>query len=180
MKKKYAVIFWLVSAVLISGCQYGLSTHTPLLTPTAFALSKNADRNFFSLIDDNVDINNGITVERAMPLYPEQSNNVTFAVFNHTDEKVIFADQVFGLIALGYDDAKDIWTIIKLQRTMNIDPIILPPNLEKWDFEVNNICNVLEDEFGALGYSQIRFYVTGQGITTNIVYGAYLDVIINR
>jgi len=44
-----------------------------------------------------MDLNSGISIERATPVFPEQINYVGFVVFDHTDEPILFSNQGFGL-----------------------------------------------------------------------------------
>ena len=145
-------------------------------TPVVSLFSKEADEAFVSALVSNIDLNSGITMDKATTLFPEQANNVTFAVFNHTDEPIIFPDQGFGLIVFRYDDINNFWEELKLQYVPYREVKILPPNLEKWDVKNGNTWDILESETIAFGVEQLRIYVSGKGQKTNKIYSAYLDV----
>ena len=148
--------------------------------PTATSLfSEEANEIFVSSVAGDVDLNSGITIDGPTPVaIPEQINNIDFAVFNHTDEPILFSNQGFDLIVFRYDETARKWENLPLRYVPNSEPTILPPQLETRYSDVNNSWHILEDETTAWGYKQIRIYVSGNGQMTNKTYGAYLDVTI--
>jgi len=185
MKKIIVIPITIISVILtflvfVSGnpnYQGTVSTPTSYLATPYF--SNEANEIFVSSVAGNMDLNSGVTMERAMPLYPDQINNVTFAVFNHTDEPIIFPNQGFGLTIFRYDDINKDWESLQLQHVPYSAPKTLPPKLENWDLEINNGWDILESDTTALGYEQIRLYVSGNGKITHKTYGGYLDVTIS-
>ena len=149
---------------------------TSLLAASLF--SGEANEIFVSSIAGNVDLNSGITMEASRSAIPEQINNVTFAVFNHTDEPIQFSNQGFDLKVFRYDEVARKWENLPLRYIPHSELAILPPRLETWDFELNNAWDILDDETTAWGYKHVRIYVSGTGQMTNKTYGAYLDVTI--
>jgi len=149
--------------------------------PTAASLfSDEANEIFVSSIVGNVDLNSGITMDGPTPVaIPEQINNIDFAVFNHTDEPILFSNQGFNLTIFGYDEIAKEWENLPLRYVPHSETTILPPRLETQYSEVNNSWHILEDETTAWGYEQVRIYVAGKGTKTNKIYGAYLDVTIH-
>lgn len=131
---------------------------------------------FASDVADGVDLNSGITLERAIPVDSSQINNVTFAVFNHTDEDILFPNQGFGLIIFTYDDTGKQWVPQTLMHPPFPEETILPAKIENWYTDFNNSWDIFEDEIVSLGYKQLRLYVSGIGKVTNKLYGAYLDI----
>ena len=154
-------------------------TITPTSYPVTSLFSKEADEAFVSSLGGSTDLNSGITMERATPASPDQANNITFAVFNHTDEPILFPDQGFGLIVSRYDEIDKLWERLQLPSAPYEEVKILPPKLETWDFEVNNTWGLLDYDTITFGEGRLRLYVSGKGETTNQIYGAYLDVSIS-
>jgi hypothetical protein len=128
------------------------------------------------MITDDVDLNSGITLVRASPALPEQINNVSFVVFNHTNESINFPNQGYGITVFGYNEVSNQWQKLPLAAVPFPDPKTLPPKLEVWDFQINNSWDILQSDATALGYPEFRVYVSGTGAITRRVYGAYLDV----
>jgi hypothetical protein len=149
-----------------------------LLTPK---YSKEANDIFVSSIAENTDLNSGLTIERAMSLYSDQENNVSFAVFNHTNESITFPNQGFGITIFWYNDTKNLWEELSLNHLPYSTAKTLPPKLERWDFEENlNSRDVLENDVEALPYDLVRLYVSGVGDLTDKKYGAHIDITISR
>ena len=58
---------------------------------TASLFSDEANEIFVSSVAGKIDLNSGITMDGPTPVaIPEQINNIDFAVFNHTDEPILF------------------------------------------------------------------------------------------
>ncbi len=143
-------------------------------TPTYF--SKQANLTFAYSEARDVNLNQGITLERSIPLDPKQGNNITFAVFNHTDEPILFPNQGFGLSVFRYDENNSKWEKLQLPHTPYPELTTLPPRTESWNTENNNTWDLLENDTTAFGYKKLRLYVLGKGKFSNTPYGAYLDV----
>jgi hypothetical protein len=151
-------------------------TLTP--SPVVSLFSEEANEIFVSSVAGEVDLNSGITMERPASAIPEQINNVGFAVFNHTDEPILFSNQGFDLTVFRYDEITKKWENLPLRYVPHSEPTILPPRIETWS-DVDKTWAILEDETTAWGYKQIRIYISGKGQMTNKTYGAYLDVTIH-
>jgi len=159
---------------------YQEANSTPIINRATPSVSNESNKAFVSSVAGSVDLNSGITaMEFLEPLYRFQINNITFVVFNHTDEAIVFSNQGFGLTVFHYDDIANAWKKLQLQHVPYPEPKILPPKLEKWDSNIDNTWDILENDSTALGYSQVRLYISGQGKNTNKTYGAYLDVTIS-
>jgi hypothetical protein len=175
-----AIAVTAIFLVIVSGNRNHLEsavTPTPSLAVSLF--SDEANKIFVSSVAGDVDLNSGITMDGPTPVaIPEQINNIDFAVFNHTDEPILFSNQGFDLTVFRYDEPAKKWENLPLRYVPHSEPTILPPRLETEYSEVHNSWSILEDETTAWGYKQIRIYVSGKGQTTNKTYGAYLDVTI--
>jgi hypothetical protein len=152
---------------------------TPPSYITTSLFSNEADQLFVSTVARSADLNVGITLERVTSMSPDQDNNITFGVFNHTNEPVVFPNQGFGIAVFRFDNTNKLWENLQLQYRPYSESKTLPPNLESWDFEINNSWDISEDQVMSWGYKQIRVYVSGKGKVTNTAYGAYLDVAIS-
>jgi len=170
----------LMALVILLGISKISNNQSVSVTPTPYPVkslfSKEANETFISAHVSNIDLNSGITMEKAVPLYSDQVNNISFAVFNHADEPIIFSDQGFGLVVFRYDDLNKLWENLQLPYAPYREAKTLPPKLETWDFEINNSWDLLENDTTAFGVERLRLYVSGKGQTTNKIYGAYLDV----
>jgi hypothetical protein len=155
------------------------SAVTPTPSSAVSLFSDEANEIFVSTVAVDVDLNSGITMERPASAIPEQINNVGFAVFNHTDEPILFSNQGYDLTIFRYDEIAKKWENLPLRYVPHSEPTILPPRLETEYSDVNNSWAILEDETTAWGYKQIRIYVSGNGTMTNQTYGGYLDVTIS-
>lgn len=186
MKKNIPIIFIallvMVSLLLIISRIYYTQdiTVTPTPSNASSYFPKAADEIFVSSVVPNQDLNTGITIEFATFLLPEQRDNVSFTVLNHTDESIKFTNQGFGLTIFGYDDINQRWESLELQHIPYAEPKILPPKLERWDPEINNSWDILENDVAALDREFIRLYISGVGEATNKTYGAYADVRVSR
>jgi hypothetical protein len=154
------------------------SATPPTPSPAIPLFSGEANEIFVSSVAGDVDLNSGITMERPASAIPEQINNVGFAVFNHTDEPILFPDQGFGLTVFRYDEIARKWENLPLRYVPHVEPTILSARIETWS-DVDKTWAILEDETTAWGYKHVRIYVSGTGQMTNKTYGAYLDVTIS-
>jgi hypothetical protein len=174
-----AVMSMLFVVVLVNRNYPASATSTA--SPAASLFSAEVNDIFVSSIAGNIDLNSGITMDGPTPVViPEQINNIDFAVFNQTDEPILFPNQGFGLTVFRYDEIAKVWRKLPMQYVPHAEPKILPPRLETRYSDVNNSWHILEDETTAWGYKQIRIYVSGKGMKTNKTYGAYPDVTIHR
>ena len=185
--KKNAIFLLLVIVVIAvffmiksSKKNYPENALTPSPSLAVSLFTDEANKVFVSTVAGNVDLNSGITMIGPMSVaIPEQINNIDFAVFNHTDEPILFSNQGFDLVVFRYDETAKKWENLPLRYVPNSEIVILPPRLETEYSDVNNSWVILDDETTAWGYKQIRIYVSGKGQITNETYGAYLDATIS-
>jgi hypothetical protein len=172
------VLFLALLALILMGRSiYGkitIPTPTALHFPTSF-VSKEEDQVFASVVAKEVDLNSGITIERATSVNPNQNSDVTFTVFNHTDEDIVFSNQGFGIVIYAYEEPTRRWIPLSLTHPPYSQAQTVPARLEKWGAGIK-IWVVLESEIANRGYKQLRLYVSGNGVVTHKIYGAYLDV----
>ena len=174
---KAIALVMLLILILFAGINWNRDSDTSSSSPTKVnpQFSDEADRNFTSLIAKGVDVNSGITIETSTP-YSGQEYSIGFAVFNHTDESIIFSNQGFGLTIFRYDDANKVWEKLQLRHQPYVELRKIPAKIETWNSATDSTWHIPEEDTIALGYKQIRLYVIGKGETTNRDYGAYLDV----
>ncbi|MBC6962638.1 MAG: hypothetical protein DWB48_07885 [Nitrosomonas sp.] len=180
-KTKVLVLTTSVVALIILLALSKIRSHSGFTSePTPFFAtpdySYEANSIFASEVAGKADLNLGITMERAIPVDASQINNVTFAVFNHTDEDILFPNQGFGLIIFAYDNVGKQWIPQPLMHPPYPQKTTLSAKLESWYTEIDNSWDVFENEIVSLGYKQLRLYVSGIGQVSNKLYGAYLDV----
>jgi hypothetical protein len=184
MRKNILLLLLAIAVTAIIFVIARINSNHPAVTsahsPSASLFSDEANKIFVSSIAGNVDLNSGITMDGPTPVViPDQINNIDFAVFNHTDEPILFHNQGFGLTVFRYDEIAKKWENLPLQYVPHAEPTILPPRLETRYSDVSNSWHILEDETTSWGYKQIRIYVCGNGQMTNKTYGAYMDVSIH-
>lgn len=173
---KFALLF-VINIILVNCSQLDnpqISTYLP--TP---AISQKAQATFISTVSGNIDLNNSITILRTISSTSNREviNTVSYGVFNHTDENIIFSDQGFGLIVFGYDIDTEKWEELTLPYIPEQRLRALPPKIESWgDLDGQNTWTVYSQDLETFSYKHFRFYVTGFGEVTNKQYGAYLEV----
>jgi hypothetical protein len=177
------MILFLVLALsnILTSCV--TKNHTSQVSPS-HAFNEQANSSFLQTIALGVNMNTGITMIRQTSLQTDKEepwfkNNVSYIVLNHTSESVIFPDQGFGLVVYGYDLELQTWHIVTLPHYPAKISTILPPHLEKIDFDLMNIWNIPGNEFQNISDRELRLFISGTGTNTNVVYGAYLDIIIS-
>lgn len=186
MRKNNIILLLVIAVVAIflvivrGNKNYPESAVTSTPSPAGSLFSDEANKIFVSTVAGDIDLNSGITMDGPTPMaIPEQINNIDFAVFNHTDEPILFSNQGFDLTVFRYDETAKKWENLPLRFVPHSEPTILPARLESEYSDVNNSWDILEDETTAWGYKHIRIYVSGKGTVTNKTYGAYLDVTIH-
>lgn len=169
-----------VSVLLIQGIYNNsiksTDTLTVILTPM---FSENANNLFSSMHEIGTDLNSGITINRIPSANIEQARNITYVVFNHTDESIIFPDQGFGLSIYQFNVTDMAWEKLPLPHFPEQVRKTLPPKLDGLDLNIRNVWTVLENDVDSLPSQDIRLYVSGSGQKTNTIYGAFMDVKIN-
>jgi hypothetical protein len=154
-------------------------------TPTNSNNTEEADKSFRSAIlslhdlNQDIDLNFGITIDQAKPLNPDGTTSnyaIDFAVFNHSDEPITFPDQGFGIKIFRYDRVHEQWHEVSLSHAPRILSITLPPKTEKWDMEIGNFWTIWGADLETITYKEFRIYIQGKGDLSMKMYGAYLDV----
>lgn len=154
------------------------NTQTAAFLPTPI-ISHDDDISFYDLVGQEVNLNNGITME-LIPLLQTANSQLLpakhfdFVVFNNTTEIVKFNNQGFGLEI--YTIESNAWKLLNLQYVPLALEKKLPPKLQKIDFNIANIWSVSEKNLSSLQARNIRLYVHGVGEKTNNLFGAYLDI----
>jgi hypothetical protein len=141
--------------------------------------SEEADQSFVSLVANHSNLNSGIAVFEIKPHESDQTNYITFAVFNYTEENIVFPDQGFGFSLYWFSDVEKTWEKVSLSQFPDRTPKILPPQLENLDNKIRNTWLILENDIETLPYKRVRLYVAGIGQVSNSTYGSYIDLVIN-
>ncbi len=134
---------------------------------------------FYDIIGQEVDLNNGVTMEIIPLLQPtseplQSPNHFDFVVFNNTAEPIKFQDQGFGLEVYAFEGSA--WKLLELKYAPIISEKSLPPKLKKLDFDIANMWSLFEENLYSLPSRNIRLYIHGVGEKTNNLYGAYMDI----
>jgi hypothetical protein len=146
------------------------------LTPI---FSEEADQSFVSSIVDHSNLNSGIAVFEIKPLESDQTNYISFVVFNYTEENIVFPDQGFGFSLYWYSDVDKTWEEVSLSQFPDRTPKTLPPQLEDLDHNIQNTRLIFENDIETLPYKRVRLYISGIGQVSNSIYGSYVDLLIN-
>lgn len=136
---------------------------------------------FVDTIAKGVVLNSGLTMERlgflAVIEGPTPSpNEIGFDVYNHTNEKINFTNQGFGLQIYWLDKSSKKWEIVNLAVHPGPEPRSLPAKLEEFSFDIVNSWYIAARELTDVPYSELRLYISGTGAVSGKRYGAYLDV----
>lgn len=160
---------------MMTGCARPPSSSVYPPTPEYPAM---AEESFAALIGEDMLLNAAVTMERSDPIAvnPRSINTITFAVFNIGNEPVTFPDQGFGISLFYFDAAQDRWLGIELPHRPNPISRTLPPGTSSWDFEVQNVWEILPEDVNILGREHLRVFVAGIGDLTGTRFGAFLDV----
>ena len=183
MKLKIICISILIVGIVVtifSACSASLSeAQKSKTTPTPLVLSQ-TDMAFAKGVE-STDLNSGITIELSLPGPGNKADkNITFIVLNHTNETTRFPDQGFGFELYWFNQTDLQWEKQRLIYTS--DPVIkqLPAKIEKMDFQSENIWTITGDQFDAIPHNQLRLFVSGKGTQSGKIYGAYVDLMVQK
>lgn len=195
MKKKIRafVIIWIfLLLMLVASCTAkheteGSSTYSSF--PTPMINDDQANQVFFDLIAGTkpLQINSGITIQRIETVsnsgtYTPYTDYFPLLILNHTSEAVKFRNIGFAIQVFQYDpSSKDtMWEAIQLPYVPEETEKILPPELEKFDFQIVNSWELFGKDLVNVKTNIIRVYVSGEGVDTHINYGAFIDLQIKK
>ena len=172
-----SILFFGIVVTIFSACSSLPSeAQKSKTTPTPLVLSQ-ADMAFAKVVE-STDLNSGITIQLSLS-GPEfkTDKNIAFIVLNHTNETITFPDQGFGFELYWFNQTDLQWE--KQKRIYTSDPVIkqLPAKVEKMDFQSDNIWPILADELDTIPHNQLRLFVSGKGMQSGKIYGAYLDFV---
>lgn len=142
--------------------------------PTASGQNTVKDREFEREIGA-IDLNVGITLELQKNMQ-DDIRSISFNVYNHTTEPIIFLDQGFGMKLYSYDPINKKWELISLPSFPAREIFELPPNTTKGDFKLRNFWTIVPDELKDFNGENLRLAVFGVGVDSEQEYGAYIDV----
>ena len=182
-------LFTLVGiSLIIVGCKSEQNDIHPtnfVTFPPTPTITEHANEIFLTSIAEGVEVNQGITIERALLLKPTNTsppspNFLSFTVYNHTEEPIKFSNIGFSAKLFHFSPSKNKWEEIKLSMTPADDEKIIPKNLETVDSKIPNTWDIPNWELEVLPYEELRVYIEGLGIHSKKKYGAYLDFTIQK
>ena len=187
-KAKYSLVLLQITCIslisLILGACINRTNKTsvnmvsPLPTPV---IDPMANQIFIDNVSPVDELNTGITIERINAVQinglPTPSPNyISVLVLNHTDESVIFSDIGFDIQVFEYSPDLSTWKRLTLRYWPEKSQKVLPPKLEKFDFNVLNSWELLDGDIMNSTSNSLRIYVFGKGAVTGKTYGAFLDL----
>jgi hypothetical protein len=140
-----------------------------------------AENSFVKMLGQDVDLNSGITIIRSsiglvISGPTPDPNNVSFLVFNHTDEPIMFQNMGFGLKVFWFDQKAGMWNQIMLPHTPYASKQILPAHLEKYSSSITNQWFIFSDDINITPSRELRIFIEGVGTVTNKKYGAFINL----
>ncbi len=175
-----------IGIVLVIGIVAGASAPLwfPLLftkTDPGFAVSQEMEQNFATQYLTDAEVNTGVTIQlisfQGNPTDNQFDHLVDYAVWNNTDEPIIYANDFFGIRVFSPDETSQKWATIKLSSLIGNDPVMLmPSNKEPDPYSTNRrfLSNLLLENADIP--ENLRFYVFGTGQITGKNYVAFIDV----
>lgn len=107
---------------------------------------------------------------------------ISFIVFNHTDEAVVFTNQGYNYEMYRLNSEQSNWENVGIIHSPVSMTIVLPPNLTEPSYEQGkyNIWEIFYDDLdGIHQYDSLRIYIEGRGEQSGQLYGAYFDFIVS-
>lgn len=148
--------------------------------PPTPVMSLETNQQFINSIGINIEMNSGLTLERQPFLTvikgPTPSpNDISYIVYNHTKESIVFQDQAYNLQIFTFDTSNQKWVKLELEKAAKIKTV-LPANLVTYRSDINNEWVLPHKLFEPLDFRYLRLYIFGIGELTGKTYGAYLDI----
>jgi hypothetical protein len=135
-------------------------------------INSEMEKTFNELFTDGFNFNNLVEMKY-------QSNDIpwTFLILNHSEETIIFPNNIFGLVGFHPKIDNKEWVPIELPIiTSSPKDFSLPPNLKEYNPSVGHQLPILEKPFAKLGYERLRFFISGVGLQSGMRYGATFDI----
>ncbi len=179
----------LLVLLTVIGCQpRGIETQKPQVVsfPPTPIIDSNAQSLFMENVAPNAEVNSGITMERASLMIPSgdvpppSPNYVFFSVYNHTEEAITFVNSGFGVRVYAFDRDFLNWIEVKLPNSPQKIPKTIPPKLEKDDPNILNNWSIPNWDLEPIQHTELRIYIEGVGESTQKVYGAYIDISLQK
>ncbi|MBN1452570.1 MAG: hypothetical protein JW963_16255 [Anaerolineales bacterium] len=111
---------------------------------------------------------------------PPSPNFLSFTVFNHTEEPIIFSNVGFSAELFHFSPLESNWEQVRLSMIPANNEKIIPAKLETIDSKIPNTWDIPNWELEALPYKELRIYIEGLGFHSQKKYGAYLDFTIQK
>lgn len=152
----------------------------------SFTVDPTLEQDFERMYVKYADVNSGISIQILSsynaPTETDFGGLAEYAVYNHSQEPIIFPDSGFGLrIFTIQNDA--IWKEIKQNTPFMENPTTMMPSGKVIDSFGNLKKNSLflrYSDFDTEIPSMLRLYVAGTGQKTHINYVAYIDLSLDR
>lgn len=172
--------------LLLAGCTTGKQSGTiPTyqIRPSPI-VSEVAEQQFILTVAKDIDLNNGIWMAfesiAGFDNMPPSKNAFVYAVFNHTDEEIVFDREDFNLSVYWYDKSSASWNEVSLFHYGSHKRISLPAHFEKVNPSQLKDWYVSDEALSNVGQTALRFFILGRGVVSGKLYGAFLDVTLTR
>jgi hypothetical protein len=158
----------LVAAVVLLGI--GILYVLPVVVPGGVTVVK--DASFSEVVGEDVIIDSSISVylgdSPTVFVTGRRDDGITFLVYNHADEAIVFSDHSFGLRLFRNGGPGQGWQEIEVPLTSRADPITLPSQLTTYDPAVGNLWVLPRDYLPVVPPATVRVYVQGTGTESGL------------
>jgi hypothetical protein len=184
-KQKLLSLWISICLVIVLLMVWSSSVWLPnLLIPSisTFTVSKDMQKLFFEQFSSNADINSAITIY-VDSFYDEPSNTqvgelVNYTVFNHTEEKISFKNNGFGLRIFTPNEGTGEWEELIPIIHPGETPTMLGAKVESIGRQTDTLFYPVEySDFNGELPSKLRIFVTGTGTVSKKIYVAYVDLL---
>lgn len=105
-----------------------------------------------------------------------EENWFGFFVVNSSNESIEFTNILFSCAVFQYDEKNARWEKLTLKVIPAPQTIILPPGDQFSNLPINTFSLNTDDVDNLANKTYLRFYISGKGVDTSKIYGAYVDV----
>jgi hypothetical protein len=105
-----------------------------------------------------------------------EENWFGFFVANSSNESIEFTNILFSCVVFQYDEKNARWEELTLKVVPAPRTIILPTGDQFSNLPINTFSLNTDDLDLPANRTFLRFYISGKGVDTSKIYGAYVDV----